>query len=428
MTGHHDRPDIRLRRRVTRLRAELGLVPVPPHVGTELRAVAPRVSEQVTQLLRHEPTFAALSSIGRAQLLAALTRAVDEFARLVEDRPPLTPTVETMLADLIRVEDQPRAYRAALHTAFRTIRDVAQVLWPQLPHARSYSTVLDTALTRYAELLCTKSVNAQRTQSTKPTGPPKAAGPHLEGLLVLVQRRWGTQPIQLYLTVSTLEATETPPRRPAEPRATRHAVQRAGTDHVVTVTEHPVPPPRSASSTEPPVVVCVGPVPASQIALVHDTALLLLRLIRAGVATPPSPVQIRVPNLGFLHPYPSDASVRKIRDLLLPLTGQGSHRRSALARTLQLRLRTAATAQGLARQLAMHPQTVHNHLTVLRRLYNHDLDFADDTLAMQAAVDLVLPLWELEAAVRRPPPRQAEGRLRETALRRLHRQPARVQP
>ena len=59
-------------------------------------------------------------------------------------------------------------------------------------------------------------------------------------------------------------------------------------------------------------MVCVGPVPLSEIALVHDTALLLLRLIRAGVAAPPSPVQIHAPNLGFLRPSPSEASVRKI--------------------------------------------------------------------------------------------------------------------
>ena len=94
---------------------------------------------------------------------------------------------------------------------------------------------------------------------------------------------------------------------------------------------------------------------------------------------------------------------------MLPLAKQGRHRRSALARTLQLRLRTAATAQGLAKQLAMHPQTVHNHLTVLRTLYNSDLDFAEDNLAMQAAVDLVLPLWELEAAGRSTSPSQ-DGR------------------
>jgi hypothetical protein len=44
----------------------------------------------------------------------------------------------------------------------------------------------------------------------------------------------------------------------------------------------------------------------------------------------------------------------------------------------------------------MHPQTMHNHLTVLRTLDNDDLDFARDNLSMQAALDLVLPLWELE--------------------------------
>jgi len=44
---------------------------------------------------------------------------------------------------------------------------------------------------------------------------------------------------------------------------------------------------------------------------------------------------------------------------------------------------------------------VHNHLNALRSLYNPNLDFAEDNLAMQAALDLVIPLWELEAGGRR---------------------------
>ncbi|GAA4758433.1 hypothetical protein GCM10023350_50230 [Nocardioides endophyticus] len=406
MTGHDDRPDIRQRRRVDRLRAELGLAPVPTHVGTELRTIAPLVSEQVTRLLRLDPTYTALSPDGQTQLLAALTRVVDEFALLVENRPPQAPTVDTMLATLIQLEDETQACRAALNTALQTIREVARVLWPQLPHAQSYSTQLDTAVTGYAQRLHSRTMNAQRAQCTKPTSPPQAVDTTVEGLLDLVHRRWGTRPVQLYLTVSTLAAADTSSRREAPrgtgPHLTTRPLRHVITDHVVTVTENPVPPPRSATTTDAPVVVSVGPVPASQIELVHDTALLLLRVIRAGVATPPSPVRIHVPNLGFLHPYPSEASVRKIRDLLLPLTRQGGHRRSTLGRTLQLRLRTAATAQGLARQLAMHPQTVHNHLTILRTLYNHDLDFAGDNLSMQAALDLVLPLWEMETTGRDP--------------------------
>jgi hypothetical protein len=406
LTGHDDRPDIRQRRRVDQLRAELGLAPVPTHVGTELRTIAPLVSEQVTRLLRHDPTYTALSPEGQTQLLAALTRVVDEFALLVENRPPQAPTVDTMLATLIQLEDETKACRAALNAAFQTIREVARVLWPQLPHAQSHSTQLDTAVTRYAQRLYTRTMNAQRTQCTRPASPPKAVETPVEGLLDLVHRRWGGRPVQLYLTVSTPAVADASSRRAAswgtDPHLTTRHVHHVITDHVVTVTEHPVPPPRSATTPDSPVVVSVGPVPVSQIELVHDTALLLLRLIRAGVAAPPSPVRVHLPNLGFLHPYPSEASVRKIRDLLLPLTRQGSHRRSTLGRTLQLRLRTATTAQGLARQLAMHPQTVHNHLTVLRALYNPDLDFAEDNLSIQAALDLVLPLWEMETAGRAP--------------------------
>jgi len=401
MTGQQDRPDVKQRRLVNRLRAELGLVNVPPHVGSEIRVIAPRVSEQVARLLRHQPSYTALSVHGQTQLLSAIARAVSEFARLVEDRPPQAPAVDAILVEIVRAEGRPELCGAALHAAFETVREVTRVLWPQLPQARHFTAQLDLAVARYAERLCARTMKAQQAPTARRTTTATAGGAHLEGLLALVERRWGAQPVELFLTVSTLGEAEVPAPRGTAERDPSRPLRVVTTDHVVTVSQRPNRPPRHAGGTHSPVVVCVGPVPVSGIALVHDTALLLLRLIRAGVAAPPSPVQLRAPNFGFLHPYPSEASVRKIRELLLPLTGQGSHRRSALARTLQLRLRTAATAQGLARQLAMHPQTVHNHLTVLRTLYNSDLDFAEDNLAMQAAVDLVLPLWELEAAGRR---------------------------
>ncbi len=414
MTGHQDRPDIRQRRRVTQLRAALGLAPVPPHVGTELRAIAPRVSEQVIRVLRHDPAYLALSSDGQRLLVSAVARAIDEFARLVEDRPPQAPPVEALLIEIVEVEGQLEPCRAAIHAAFQTLREVARVLWPQLCHARSHSSHLDVALARYAKGLCAKALNAPRPPAAAPTGSRTSTAPQVEGLLALVEHRWGAQPVQLYLSVRTLGAADVPDQRGTDQRgtaprsaATRNTAARTamraltfvGSDHVVTVTQDPTPP-RPANAAEPQVVVCIGPVPVTGIALAHDTALLLLRLIRAGVATPPSPVRVHVPNLGFLRPSPSEATVKKITDLLLPLSGHGTHRRSALARTLQLCLRTATTAQGLAKQLAMHPHTVHNHLNALRTLYNPNLDFAEDNLAMQAALDLVIPLWELEVTGR----------------------------
>jgi hypothetical protein len=349
-------------------------------------------------VLRHEPAYAALTPDGQMLLLSAVARAVDEFARLVEDRLPQAPPVEAMLIEILHLEAQHDLCRTALHAAFQTLREVARVLWPQLPHARSYSTHLDLALARYAKGLCARTMNAPRAPTAAPTGNRRTGEPHVDGLLAMVEQRWGTQPVQLYLSVSTPGTTNIPTPRATVQRNTPRPLSVVATDHVVTIAQHPIPAPQPTNATHPSVVVCVGPVPASGIAQVYDTALLLLRLIRAGVATPPSPVLIHLPNLGFLHPSPSEDTVLKIRDLLLPLTGQGSHRRSALARTLQLCLRTATTAQGLAKQLAMHPQTVHNHIAALRTLYNPDLDFAEDNLAMQAALDLVLPLWDLEAA------------------------------
>ena len=402
MTGHQDRPDIKQRRRITRLRADLGLASVPPHVGTELRVIAPRISKQVVRVLRHDPAYLPLSADGQMLLLSTVARAVDEFARLVEDRPPRAPAVEAMLLEMLRVESQHEVCRAAVHASFQTLREVTRVLWPQLPQARPFSTQLDLALSRYAARLCARTMDAQRAPAAVPTDRREA---HLDGLLSLVDHRWGNQPVQLYLSVSTHGADDVRAGRDAGRRDATRPVRVVTTDHVVVITQDPTPP-RPSTAAPSHIVVCVGPVPVSGIPLVHDTALLLLRLIRAGVATPPSPVIIHVPNLGFLRPSPSEASVQKITDLLLPLSKHGSHRRSALARTLQLCLRTATTAQGLAKQLAMHPQTVHNHLTALRTLYNPNLDFAQDNLAMQAALDLVLPLWELEAGGRRNPPPQ----------------------
>jgi hypothetical protein len=394
MTGHQDRPDIRQRRHVTQLRKALGLAPVPSHVGTGLRAVAPRVSEQVVGVVRQDPAYLALSPDGQMLLLSTVARAIDEFARLVEDRPPRAPSVETMLLELVHVEGRVEPCRVAVHAASRTLREAAHALWPQLPHARPHAAHLDEALARYAKGLCARVLNAPRTPTAPSTDTRSASGQRSGSLLDLVERRWGRHPVPLYLSVGTLGADGRGPRN------THRALSFVADDHVVTVAQDPIAPSRSAGATDPSVVVCVGPMPMSDIAQMYDTALLLLRLIRAGVAAPPSPVLIHVPNLGFLRPSPSEASVQQITDLLLPLSGHSSHRRSTLARTLQLCLRTATTAQGLAKQLAMHPQTVHNHLTTLRTLYNPDLDFAGDNLAMQAALDLVLPLWELESSGR----------------------------
>jgi hypothetical protein len=333
-------------------------------------------------------------------LLSAVPRAVDEFARLVEDRPPQSPPVEAMLVELVRLEGRPELSGAALHSAFEALREVARVLWPQLPQARSHSNHLDAALARYAKGLCARIMKARRAPTTGPAVSPSADGPHVDGLLVLVEQRWGTQPVDLYLSVSTPGAAAIPIPRDKGTRHTPRALSFVAGDHVVTIARHPTPPSGPTSDPHPSIVVCVGPVPMSALSPVYDTALLLLRLIRAGVAAPPSPVQLHAPNLGFLHPCPNEASVIKIRDLLLPLTEQRGHRRSSLARTLQLCLRTATTAQGLAKQLQMHPHTVHNHITALRTFYNSDLDFAEDSIAMQAALDLVVPLWELEATGR----------------------------
>jgi hypothetical protein len=121
----------------------------------------------------------------------------------------------------------------------------------------------------------------------------------------VAEHRWGSQPVQLYLGVSIHAATEV-----SIPRSIPARLSVVAIDHVVTVAQHPISP-RPAGATRPSTPECVGPVPMSGLAQAYDAALLLLRLIRAGVATPPSPVMIHAPNLVFLRPSPSEASVQR---------------------------------------------------------------------------------------------------------------------
>lgn len=405
MTDSHDQPDARQRRRVSRLRADLGLSSLPPYVGAELRTVAPVVARQLESTWSdHAPRYAVLSPAIQKGLSATASVAFDEFARLVEDRPPVTPSVDTVLGDLLRTAKHPERCLVAILSTLEAVRGVMTELWPQLPHSRAYVEQLDAALAKYTERLCARTLDAHHLMTARPASGLRAEEARVMGLLDLIHHRWGPRQVELCVVVEALPTpTDTGGPRarpkasgPTPPHGPR-ALHLATRDHVVTVAPHPAPLPHPSRAARQPVCIRMGPVPADEVSLAYDTALLLFRLVRAGVARPPRPEVLPLPPLGFLRPNPCETNVPAVAALLNPLCEQNPSRRVALARTLRLRLRTAGTAQDLAQELAMHPHTVHNHFSALRALYNAELDFGDDTLPIQAALDLVLPLWEQEA-------------------------------
>lgn len=409
MTGRNDRPDVRHRRRVGQIRAKLGLAPVPPYVGAELQTITAVVAAQVQVRLAHElPRYAVLSPEEQQRLLITVSRAVDEFARIVENRPLDAPFVGATLMEIARDAAHPERFVLTLHTALESVRAVMRDVWPTLTHARSHAVRLDLALARYVEQLGARAMSALHP----PTGDPheRRVEAQLSALVAVVERRWPGQPIQLCLGLIPLVAEDgaTPAAQShpiaADRREAPHPVRLVATDHILLVTAHQ---PRAAELSVPvrsaAGVLWGGPVPAGEVAEAYQTALLMFRLVGAGVATPP-PTPVPLPNLGFLRARPSEAAVAQITELLRPLTRQSAHRRATLARTLQLRLRTGGTARALAEHLGLHAQSARNHLGALRKLFdNQDLDFGQDTLTIQAALDLVLPLWEHESPGHRGP-------------------------
>lgn len=409
MTGRDDRPDIRQRRRVGQIRMKLGLAGVPPHVGAELQAITAVVSAQVRVRLAHElPRYAVLAPEEQRRLLTAITRSVDEFARIVENRPLIAPVVGATLIEIAHDAAHPERFILTLHTALESLRAVMRDVWPTLAHGRSHAVRLDLALARYVEQLGARTLNALQP----PAGDPheRRVEAQLSALVAVVERRWPGQPIQLCLGLIpfTPENGATPPSAPGHPiasdrREAPHPVRLVATDHILLVTPHQPRVPEVGGVRSTAGVLWGGPVPAGEVAEAYQTALLMFRLVGAGVAAPP-PTPVPLPNLGFLRARPSQAAVAQITELLRPLTQQSAARRAALARTLQLRLRTGGTARALAEHLGLHAQSARNHLGALRKLFdNKDLDFGQDTLTIQAALDLVLPLWEHESSGHRGP-------------------------
>lgn len=394
MTGHPARLDLTRRRQVDRLRTELDLKSVAPHIGSQLRALIPLVRAELAQRLPEEEL-----------LVAALARVAEEFTSIVENRPLTAPPAEVLLAGAVL--DAGPAGSATADLGLDTLRELMREQWTRLSHGDAHAARLEEALARYVARLRDR---VRRTRLPRRDRPLAHVDSRTSAdLLVAVERRWGSAPVQLCVMVGAQAMPDRP--APATPRARSavrgerpRALQAVAADHVIVVTERWAPAPLSPRQAPAPGgAVWVGPVTADQVSTAYETALLRHRLVRAGVAAPP-PALLPLPDLGFLHLTATDTTVDRIAELLRPLTGQTDHRRVALARTMQTRLRRTGTVLDLAGRLGVHPQTVRNHLHELRRLYGHDLD-EDDTLVTLAALALVLPLWELEDGV--PPPGRA---------------------
>lgn len=416
MTHHHQDPtDLTRRRRVSRIRAELGLTPVPTYLGTEMQSITDAVSARVHARMGSDlPRYALPPPEEQRRLFAIASRTVEEFASIVEERPLVAPTVGAMLLSLSHEAEHPERWPMVLHATLQILRQVVRDSWAQLDQADPYVELLDAALTQYTDRLCIGALNLLQPADN---GSRRVEEARVANLLARVERRFSGKSIELCLGISAPTPDDHPSTRTARASAAAAAARAraaagrndalrplrlVASDHVLVIAQHPATKVRTARAAQSPVALWVGPVRPGDIALAYDIALLQFRLIVAGVAAPPPPVVLRLPDLGFLHPCPTEANVEKIAGLLQPLARQRSiHRRVTLAQTLRLRLRTTSTAQSLARQLGVHTQTVHTHLVALRECYdNNDLDFGHDTLAIQASLDLILPLWELEKAGR----------------------------
>lgn len=412
MTGHEPpNPDVTPWRRVQHLRTVLGLAPVPPHVGAELETVAAVVSTRVQARMREcAPGHPTLSADEQRRLHDAVARAVEEFARIVESRPLSTPRVAEILSGIACDTAHPKPFSKALHDALEALRVAMRESWSTLRQACPHTERLDAALARYVDVLLSR---ASDSLGGATAGADLRRAEQMLTLAMIdgAERRWHDRPVQLCIGIR--ERTEaddieaggalTAVAQVADPARLMRLI---GPDHVVLVIpgrpriNPPGGPARSTQTSDAEILLWGGPVSLADLTEGYATALLLYRLIRAGVA-PPTLTLIPLPRLGVLRARSSPDAVAQIAELLEPLTRQPSHRRFNLGRTLRVRLQTGGTAQAMASDLKMHPQSVRNHLGALRELFdNPDLDFGQDALAMLAALDLVLPLWEVEATGR----------------------------
>src|SRR4051794_16532380 len=215
------------------------------------------------------------------------------------------------------------------------------------------------------------SAHSERPAGIGPVGRDEA---RIAELFDHLARTTSTGSVPASVLVHDLPPSSTPPpvpsarRRSNDTRNDSQVLHVRTLDHVLViilgsaiVAPHLGAKPSSHSWSSAPSAVWVGPVAAQALPETYANALLRWRMVRSGIAAPPVAL-VPMLQLGFLQAQPDDATVELIKQLLNPLTQIPLRHRLPLARTLSLSLRTATTARALAKHLAVHPQTVGNHL------------------------------------------------------------------
>ncbi len=406
-TGRSNRggpPDLAARRRVDRLRRELGLTSVPTRVGTALRGHTGLIEERLIDALPTlAPQYDTLPNGGKRLWHAAVSNALDEFVGLVEDRPPHGPPADGVFLAIGRAEAGAGRDLLDVLTVAEASRTILSELSSQLPLTPAQAADLNDALVRYVECLYRRAEKGhQSAQATRPvrTHPPSDEEIRVRTACALIEHAWSLHPTPMYLTLSsrTPEEALDPETTPAQiQRRHRALLSITATDHIVTLAPKPGAETARTEAGEPTGhVVISGPVSQEALSTGYDTAVLQLRLIRLGIATPPSPVRCPQPDLGLPVLHPSHHNVKTAARLLLPLTNLPLTTRIALAHTLRLWLAARRPVQELAELLQVHEQTVRNHLSRLREIYRTAFSYRE-SLVLLVALHFVIPLWEQEA-------------------------------
>lgn len=402
IAGGSWQPDVVARRRIDRLRRDLGLSTVPTPAGTALRQQARLIEESLATML---PTFAPrynlLPTEGKQLWRSAVSNALDEFISLVENRPPRGAPVDGILVAIGRAEGHAGCDLMQLLTIVEAARTVLSDFSTQLPLTPTQARELDDALARYVGYLyrCAEkgheTTHARASIHAEPMSPDEI---RIRTLFALLEHGWVMHPTPVYLSVSCRlgggSQTEYQASDCVQQRYPHRSPLRILTgDHVATLDQEPC----SESGGPDDHVVVAGPVSHEELSRVYDTSVLLLRLICLGMAAPSSPVRCPKPDLGLPLLDPCPDSAQRIAKLLSPLMELPPSTRVTLAHTLRLWLGTRVTIQDLAILLQLHQQTVRNHLSRLRDIYPNSGYSYEQAPVLLTALDLVLPLWEQEA-------------------------------
>lgn len=411
-----DPTDVLSRRRTEQLRRALALAGLPDEAGVRLLALAPALALDAEQRVRtHIARFAALPPSGQALLTQAVRGGITEFARLAANRLPAAPGAEALFLLVGEAEGRSGWDLDPVQAALQTARAVVAAECALHEAFRPCSAQLMAALDRYADLLHARAAEGHRRSATRTsgaTGDPAAA--RHASISDVVREQWGPQVRALFLTLVCVDQAERdrPPDRAPRPGglpAAGRVLVLAGPGHDLLLSPAPL---QVTGAHRRTVLVLPAAVRLEGVPRARDAMLLVLELLRAGLARPPSPVTC-LPDDGLVHLDGSPDAARRIAELVTPLMSFPPRRRLALARTLRARLTRPGSAHDLAAALGCGASTVRAHLRELDALFPGLVHTESSTLGILAALRLLVPLWEQEAAGR---PAAAEAPLERCSL------------